>query len=405
MLRFLIFLFPALVDVFVGMLTFVTTVRLVNSDAGAFVCTLPATTWAFGHSFFSIFVSMINSSKRAPALIVSGCMAMILSALLLIFFNDVNIQLWWTLLAGLGSALFFCSFQVFMKASDKDVHAGLARSTAIYGFAWSCGIASGPFIAAFVWGQWDKQGGWIYCYWICIAFILCVAAATWPLKRYIASYHRKLELAAANSPVPEIKTQLVDYSKLPDLAWLGWLTAGIGCLAIALIRTVFPYKANVLHISEKELGYVIALVAYAQGFFSLILVRSRYWMYKILPIMLFSLCGFTGMVLFWCGNGIWAFYAGAIIYGIYSSGAFFYLVFHSLVHPEKGGKYVSLNEVIVGFTSIVAPLAGGFLVDASGNENLPFIFAAIFIAAAIVVQVVTLRKIDPALLKVNASQS
>lgn len=76
--------------------------------------------------------------------------------------------------------------------------------------------------------------------------------------------------------------------------------------------------------------------------------------------MMFSLCGFIGMLLFWCGNGIWAFYAGAIIYGIYSSGAFFYLVFHSLVHPEKGGKYVSLNEVIVGFTSIIAPLAGDF---------------------------------------------
>ncbi|MDD5728319.1 MAG: hypothetical protein PHV59_07140, partial [Victivallales bacterium] len=119
MLRFLIFLFPALIDVFIGMLIFITTVRLVNSGATAFNCTLPATAWAFGHSFFSIFVSRINSSKRAPALIVSGCLIMAIASLLLIVFKDVSIQLYWALLAGLGSALFFCSFQIFMKAAEK----------------------------------------------------------------------------------------------------------------------------------------------------------------------------------------------------------------------------------------------------------------------------------------------
>ncbi|MDD5729221.1 MAG: MFS transporter, partial [Victivallales bacterium] len=329
-----------------------------------------------------------------PALIVSGCLIMAIASLLLIVFKDASIQLYWALLAGLGSALFFCSFQIFMKAAEKDVHAGIARSTALYGFAWSCGIASGPFIASFVWGQWKPDSGWVYCYWICIIFMLCVAAATWPLKHYIDNYHRRT--VSGISPT-------VNYSQFPDLAWLGWLTAGIGCLAISLIRTVFPYKAKLLHIGKEELGYIMALVAYSQGFFSLLLVRGkRYWMYKILPIIMFSLCGFTGMFLFWCGTGSMAFYAGAVIYGIYSSGAYFYMVFHSLVHPEKSGKYISMNEVIVGFTGIAAPLLGGFMVDASGNENLPFIAAAAVIAAAIIIQVVTLRKIDPVLFRINS---
>jgi len=394
MLRFLIFLFPALVDVVIGTLIFITTVRMVNSGASAFACTLPATAWAFGHSFFSFFVAKINNTHRAPTLIISGCGVMTLGALLLIFLNEPAIQLYWALVIGLGSALFFCSFQVFMKASDKDVHAGVTRSTAIYGFAWSCGIASGPFIASFVWGSLFPENGWKYCYWISIAFVLSVAAATWPLKCYIERLHK-------TTPEPEtVKTESqVDYSKLPDLVWLGWLTAGVGCLTISLIRTVFPYKAEILNVSKEELGYIMALVSYSQGFFSLLLIKSRYWMYKILPIMLFSLCGVIGMILFWCGTSTLAFYVGAFIFGIYSSGFFFYLVFHSLVHPEKSGKYVSWNEVIVGFTGIVAPMAGGFLVDQTGDRNLPFIIAAAFIVCVIAVQVSTLRKIDPKLIK------
>jgi len=394
MLRFLIFLFPALVDVVIGTLIFITTLRLVNVEPDAFKCTLPAVAWAFGHSFFSFFVAKINNPHRAPMLITSGCGVMTLGALLLIFLNDPWIQLYWALIIGLGSALFFCSFQVFMKAADKDVHAGVSRSTAIYGFAWSCGIASGPFIASFVWGYWDPENGWKYCYWISIFFLICVAAATWPLKNYIERLHKI-------TPEPEtVKTESqVDYSKLPDLVWLGWLTAGVGCLTITLIRTVFPYKANILNVSTKELGYIMALVSYSQGFFSLLLIRSRYWMYKILPIMLFSLCGIIGMVLFWCGTSIWTFYIGAFIFGIYASGFFFYLVFHSLVHPKKSGKYVSWNEVIVGVTGIVASMGGGFLVDQTGDRNLPFIIAAAFIACVIAVQVLTLRKIDPKLIK------
>ena len=394
MLRFLIFLFPAMVDMVIGTLIFITTLRLVNSGADASACALPLAVWALGHSFSSFFISKINNSRRAPVLISTGCIIMATGILLLLLFKNPEIQFYWAFIVGIGSAFFFCSFQKFMKASDKDVHAGVARSTAVYGFAWSCGIASGPFVASFVWGDLYPVNGWQYCYWINIILVLSVAVATWPLKYYIERLHQK---------TPEVETVKVestlDYSKLPDLAWLGWLTAGIGCFTITLIRALFPYKAEILNISKQELGYIMALLAYTQGFSSLLLIKSRYWMYKVTPIILFSLCGIIGMILFWCGTSTWVFYLGAFIYGIYSSAFFFYLVFHSLVHPEKSGKYVSLNEVIVGVTGIIAPIAGGFLVDQTGNRNLPFIIAAIFIIGVIAVQFFTLRKIDPKLVK------
>jgi hypothetical protein len=88
MLRFFLFLFPAMVDVVIGTLLFVTTLRLVNSGASAFTCSLPATSWAFAHAFFSFFVGKINKPQRAPFAISSGCIIMIVGALLLIFLNN-----------------------------------------------------------------------------------------------------------------------------------------------------------------------------------------------------------------------------------------------------------------------------------------------------------------------------
>jgi MFS family permease len=397
MLRFLIFLFPAMVDVIIGTLIFVTNLRLVNSGAEALDCTLPATTWALGHSVFSFFVARINNTQRSPFLIVFGCLVMAAGSLLLIFLNDPNLQIYWALVVGLGSAFFFCSFQVFMKASDKDVHAGLVRSTALYGFAWSCGIASGPFIASLIWGRLDPVNGWKYCYWISIALVLIVASATWPLKYYIENHHKKTP-EAAPEPKPFNKPK-TDYSRLPDLVWLGWLTAGIGCLTVTLIRTIFPYKAKILQLSNEQVGLIVALASYSQAFFSLMLIKSRYWMYKTVPMLLFSVCGIIGMVLFWCGTENWHFYLAALIYGVYSASFFFCLVFHSLVHPEKSGKYVSWNEVVVGLTGIIAGVAGGRLVDITGNWNLPFIIAAILILSVIAYQFISLRKIDPELVK------
>ena len=390
MLRFLIFLFPALVDVVVGSLIFITTYRLVLIEASAFEVALPPTMWALGHSTFSFFVGMINTDKRAPKLIISACMVMALGSILMIVFPAEKLQWIWALLIGLGSALFFPSFQVFMKASDKDVHAGLVRSTAIYGFAWSTGIASGPFIASFVWGIISPDNGWIYCYIINILFVLAVAASTIPLRNYIKKYHE-------SSPAPDVPSEeerKVNYSKMPNMVWLGWSVAAIGCLTITFIRTLFPNKANMLNISKEDLGFIMALLAYSQAFFSLLLVKSRYWMYKKLPMFLFALCGLTAMLLFGFGNQIWMFYLAAAVFGIYASSFFFCLVFHSLVHPEHSGKYVSWNEVVVGLMGILAPMAGGLLIDASKNVSLPFIIGGVIIAVMIIVQTYGLRKVS-----------
>ena len=75
-----------------------------------------------------------------------------------------------------------------------------------------------------------------------------------------------------------------------------------------------------------------------------------------------------------------AFLIGAGLFGIYSGSFCFYLVFHALVHPNRAGRYVAVNEALVGLTGFLAPLAGGALADHCGSQYPYLVVAALTIA-------------------------
>ena len=166
---------------------------------------------------------------------------------------------------------------------------------------------------------------------------------------------------------------------------LGWLAAGIGCISVAVVRSLFPVKAAILELSKTDQGLILAIVSFTQAFIGLAFIRSKFWMYKPVPVIIFSLSGLLGLLLFGLGAKAGTFYMAALFYGIYSGMFFFYLVFHSLMHPTKSSKYVATNEAVVGFTSIIGPIAGGIIADKT-NSNIPFYLVAILVLLVMVVQ-------------------
>jgi predicted MFS family arabinose efflux permease len=87
------------------------------------------------------------------------------------------------------------------------------------------------------------------------------------------------------------------------------------------------------------------------------------------------------------------YFAAAACFGVYSGSFFFYFVFHSLVHPEHAGKYISINEAVVGLAGIAGPLIGGLL---AANLSLatPFLLSAGMILAAIGIQAAIHARIE-----------
>jgi len=168
---------------------------------------------------------------------------------------------------------------------------------------------------------------------------------------------------------------------MPDLAWMGWVFSGLGCLAARLILGVFPSSGAAHHVSKIEQGLALFILSAVQAFVGLGLGRFRWWMYRPGPIFAAGLFGIAGLTIFSLARSAGLFYVAAACFGIYSGMFFFYLVFHSLVHPERSGRYIAVNEATVGLMSLAGPFLGGRIADAYSLRASYLIVAGLLLAA------------------------
>ena len=375
MARFLIYLFPAMMDMVIGAVLFTGCVRVAESGGSATAVASVLITSFSTYILVCPVLGRLVTPRNAAGIVIGATALTVLNAAMFVLFPSLQIMYLWVAVQALATACFFVPFQIFMKTVEQHRPAGLSRATALYTFSWSMGLCFGPFISGYVWEYFD----WQWCY----GFNAVLAAAT-TIGIILLRHH------AHSSPVqhsePAVLTdnprQPLDYTRLPDFAWLGWLCAGVGCLAFYMIFSLFPSTAQAYAIPRATQGTVIALVGGAQALTGLSLIRSRSWMYLVKPVLLFGLSGILGLLLFGSAGRVKLFSLAAICFGIYSGSFFFYFVFHSLVHPTRSSRYVAINETVVGICGIVGPLTGGLMADHWGF-GAPYYFMAAMVALAV----------------------
>lgn len=381
-MRLWIYLFPALMDVVLGSVFFLNTVRIAElpgSSATAAAMVLPI--WAITYMIACLVISPLNTERNTVALLIVACAAQIACAGAFIAVDDPWAIYWLMGPQAVATALFFVPFQLFMKTVERGRPAAVVRSAALYTFSWSAGIACGPFIAGFLW----KAAGWRWCHVLNALIAAATAGGIVLLRRYADD---------AGAPEPSEPGATIDpgeYASMPDLAWLGWLGSGAGFVAIQCIRGVFPSAAKAYSISKPEQGIVLAVVAGVHALFALTLVRSRRWMYQGSTVALFASVGVAGLLLFAAATTTPAYCLAAACFGVYSAAFSFYFVFHALVHPSRAGKYVAVNESVVGVCTILGPLLGGVIADGFGLDK-PYLAAAGFIVVAAALQTIVHRR-------------
>ena len=382
MLRLIIFVFPAIMDMIMGTTFFIASFRMAQASDNGFVVGALVATWAIVYSCCNMFGGRFVNARNCTALMITSCILMIAAAYGFTMLTAIYFQFLFMALVGIGAAMFFQPFQLFMKAIAKMHPQGcLTRSTALYTFSWSFGMATGPFISAFVWEEW----GWQACYAMNIILAVIVLIGIVMVKRYLGNM-------SSNDEQISVPHGINRYKNFPDIAWLGWTAAGVGFLTLALVRTGLPIKAKFINLGEYNLGILLAIASYAQAFTGLLLGLGSLWMYRIFPALIFSASGIFGLYLFYGNSDVKMLLLGSLFYGIYSGYFCFYFVFHSLVHPDKSSSYIATNEVIVGLTGIAGPLAGGWLADKI-NPSFPFIAVCGPIIAVLIIQIIVKRKI------------
>lgn len=387
----LIYILPALMDMALALVLFVGTVRAVKLGGDATRAAFVLAVWSLVYVVACPLIGRLVTSGNARRFILAGCGLSALTCGLLATATGFAAMLLLVGVCGVAAALFFLPFQVFMKDVDSAGGRSLAYSTGLYTFAWSTGFACGPFVAGFLMqlGAPATAGGegpgWRYAFLfgagVCLLMSVVLAV--------ISSGRARRPTAPADTP-PLAATSI--YGSMPDLAWLGWIGAGTGFVALSIIRAIFPARAmGAMHLAEGTLGTLFFALSMAQALLGLALMRSRFWMYRARPVAAFGMAGIIGILCFGFGENLAVFLTGAVLFGIYTGAFCFYMVFHALAHPNRAGHYVAVNESLVGITGFLAPLVGGAMADAWGFQ-FPYLAAAGLILAATTFQVWIHRK-------------
>jgi len=378
-----LYLLPALMDMVLSIVLFVGTVRTarLTHDTTRSACILAV--WSLVYVLACPVVGRLISPARAPRFVLAGCLLCALTCGLLALASGFAPMLILIGLVGVGMSLFFPAFQLLMKEMDGDGGLSVAHSVGLYTFAWSTGFACGPFVSGFLMqaGSGTAAGGESFGWRLAFLFGSGICLLMAIILSVVVRGRRQHAPVQTAAQAPD-ETR---YAGMPDLAWLGWLGAGVGFVSLAMLRSIFPVRAvgTECHISAAMLGTIFFVLSIVQAVVGLMLKRSRYWMYRPLPVAGFAVVGLAGLLCFAFGVHPLAFLIGAGLFGIYSGSFCFYLVFHALVHPNRAGRYVAVNEALVGLTGFLAPLAGGALADHCGSQYPYLVVAALTVAVTV----------------------
>lgn len=385
MTRFLIYFFPALIDVVLGSVFFVCGQRLVASGASLGVLTAVIPAWAGAYVITSLVIGRIITPRNCVSLILIGCLSLGVIAFGLSACENFTGMFVLVFAMAISTSFFFLSFQIFMKQVEHG-HGrapNLVRSVSLYTLSWSLGLGAGPFIAGFVY----EHFGWEWCFRLDMVIALATAAGVWMLKHHAQHQPSKkksdIDIRSKQTPVAIIDK----FSQFPDLAWVGWICAGVGCAAVQIIFATFPEHGKRFAISTEQQGMVIATMYAVQGLVGLGLFFSRRWMYLPPKPVLFGLFGIAGLVLMGLGNNVWYFFIAAGCVGVYSGAFFFYFVFHSLVHPQNAPRNISINEAVVGTAGVFGPLAAGQIGHYFG-VSIPYHVIAVVVCGTVIFQLI-----------------
>ncbi len=376
MLKVVIYLFPVLINYISGGMFFNTAYRFSEAQVPELVITGAMAVWAIAYSLTSLVVGKFLTEKNAAGMIIFAGFFISLSSLGFVIFPNLYLQYLWAMLTGVGMAIYCTPFQVFMKTLGGNAASGVVYATAMYTASWSLGLACGPFVFGIL--KW--QTGFLAN----AVVAVCMSVGVILVERYRRGQSvaeiRNLAIAAA---IPRTE---IDYSRFRDYAWLGWVGACVGTIAITIIRTLEPKLTLELGISKFHSGMILAVVSLMQVFWAFVWLKSKVWMYKAGPALLWGGCGVAGLVLYVKGTTILALYAASVLYGTFSGFFYFTMVFFSLVHPSKSAKYLSINEALVGLAGITGAIGGGFLAQRTSLHTT-------FMTCAVAVSLLTIHRV------------
>lgn len=381
-MKYIFYLLPCLLNVVMGLFFFITAKRMADADLSSLAVTATLPMWALIYAASSFIIGKYANKNNAVKILFVSQVILLSSMLGLLFIPSVKLQYFWLLASGLGTGLFFTPFQTVVKLFEKVElsQETFSRSAAIYTFSWSFGQGVGPLLAALIWGLFDPENGWKYCYMINIAIVIAVLLTLCLMRKFINK-----RLAETMDAVNTDKSDATQLPVLPDIMKSVWILAVGGYLALAALRTYLPdYATKCMNLPTYSQGMMLALLSIVQAFTALTCFKVRKFPFNPLSGLASGFCAILALgILSFCSGSVSAWTA-AMIFGIFSGVFCFNMTYHALANYTKSARYAAGNETLVGATSVLAPLAAGVLADATSARMPFYVLTTILLVTALI---------------------
>ena len=355
MINTIIYIFPLIMNIITGILFFAVPMRAVENGESVQMVSLVFTTYGIGYVVFCLSMSKIVKVHLAKKQMVVSSLLISLLLIVLAFYESIQIAIVVYCMFPFGTALFFNSFQAYMKDVDGGQSKPLTYSVSLYFASVSLGFALGPFLSGWL----REFFPWMLSFLIAALLALVVAIAALVFK---PQHSQKTEKA---------DTQFQDK---PDLALSGWMGALFGTIALSLWLTLFPKVCEYFGLRPGFRGMVLFIQHVFQAGVALYLMKSKTWFYKPHLAPLYNLFGIVALYIIFSTKTPNFLYVAALFFGAFAAHFFFTAIFHSLSHPSQSVRNIAINESFIGAGFFIGPQLVN-LVPQNAHFRTPYILA------------------------------
>lgn len=365
-----IYFFPFAVDIVVALILFVGRHALAAQGASETeVATIPVA-FGLGYTLSGPIMRRIIHPGRARMQMI-GALGLV-AAICLSLASAERIGIIQALFFAVPFAvsLFFNAFQAFMLGVSQSRRRSLQITVGLYTFSWSLGFALGPFVCAMALQVMD----WAQTYYLAALASVAIAGC-------VQMVHR------ASRPPVERPSDPPPAAPGRPLLVPGWMGLVIGLVGWLVIAIYWPVMAAERDVSPQSRGLVEFTWGMTLSLVALILMGWRNWQFRPGAVAGFGVLGIGGLLVFGHAQGGPGYLAGAALMGGFAATTFSFSLLHCLQDARKAAARVAVNEMMVGLSYLLGPVAAALLHRSGEDFGVAFQRAAVLLAVAVAVQV------------------
>jgi MFS family permease len=367
--RFLIHICPGLMDWLIFLTTFAVLYRAGEMHLTLMQCACLAGILSLTYMIFSLVSGKLLSRRNARLMLVFSIVFSLLSVIICLYAVQFKVMLLGMALAGIFMAVFFNSFQAFIRGESAP--GSLMKTVGFYTLSWSAGMSFG-FISS---GYFYRFGTHTLAFLSLVLSFVMLAIILMHKRRPFTDISSEEHSEEGPANARQVDARYVR---------IGWMMIFTAMFVQKPIVSFFP----VISANEGLTPFLASLPLFlnhgVQALFGLSMIKFRRLLYRRTPLMIAQLAAAVLFLIIWLHPTLTVCFLVLGILGLYLGFVYFSSVYYCCNSGNRALN-VGINEFLVGLST----LAGIFICEwwmkyTANTTNMYAVCGAVVLASAFI---------------------